>query len=78
MMTLTGPVVEGLCHLLTHKDYAVETVESLIKSMDVEPCAELGMEQLGMEQLGALALFDLSQVSSFHWLILFRLFLFID
>ena len=73
MMTLTGPVVEGLCHLLTHKDYAVEIVESFIKPMDVEPCAELGMEELG-----ALALFDLSQVSSFHWLILFRLFLFID
>ena len=55
MMTSTGPVVEGLCHLLTHKDYAVEIMESFIKPMDVEP-----FNELGMEELGALALFDLS------------------
>ena len=73
MMTSTSLVVEGLCHFLTHKDYVVETVESFIKSIDVEPYAELGMEELG-----ASALFDLSWVSFFSWLILSNLFLFID
>ena len=73
MMTSTGPVVEGFRRLLTHKDYAVKTVESFIKPTDVEPYAELGTEELG-----ALALFDHSWVSSFSWLILSHLFLFID
>ena len=41
--------------------------------MDVEPCAELGMEELGV-----LALFDLTQVSLPSWLILSRRFPFID
>ena len=58
MMTSTGPVVEGPCHLFTHKDYAIEEVESLIKLTDMEPCAELGTEELG-----ASALFDLTRVS---------------
>ena len=73
MMTSTSLVVEGLRHLLTHKDYVVETVESFIKLIDVELYAELGMEKLG-----ASALFDLSWVSFFSWLILSHLFLFID
>ena len=55
MMTSTGPVIEGHCHLLTNKDYAVEEVESFIKLTDVEPCVELGTEELG-----ASALFDLT------------------
>jgi len=57
VMTSSGPVNEGPCHLLTHKDYAVGDVESLIKLTDVEPC-----DQLGMEDLGASALFDLTRV----------------
>ena len=73
LMTSTGPVIEGSCRLLTHKDYAVKEVKSLIKSTDVEPCAELGMKKLG-----ALALFYLTQVSLLSWLIWFRLFPFID
>ena len=73
MMTSIGPIVEGPRHLLTHKDYAIEEVKSLIKPMDVEPCAELGMEELGV-----LALFDLTQVSLPSWLILSRRFPFID
>ena len=38
VMTSTGPVSEGPCRLLTHKDYAVREVESLIKSTNIEPC----------------------------------------
>ena len=38
VMTSTGPVSEGPYHLLTHKDYAVGEVKSLIKPMDIEPC----------------------------------------
>ena len=38
VMTSTGPVSEGPCCLLTHKDYAVGEVESLIKPTDIEPC----------------------------------------
>ena len=57
VMTSTGPVSEGPCHLLTHKDYAVREVESLIKPTDIEPC-----DQVGTEDLGASVLFDLTRV----------------
>ena len=57
VMTSTGPVNEGPSRLLTHKDYAIGEVESLIKLMDVEPC-----DQVGTEDLGASALFDLTRV----------------
>ena len=54
-MTSTGPVIEGPRCLLTYKDYTVEEVQSFIKPTDVDPCAELGMEELGVS-----ALFDLT------------------
>ena len=57
VMTFTGPVSEGPCRLLTHKDYAVREVESLIKPTDIEPC-----DQVGTEDLGASVLFDLTRV----------------
>ena len=57
VMTSTGPVSEGPCRLLTHKDYAVGEFESLIKPTDIEPC-----DQVGTEDLRALALFDLTRV----------------
>ena len=38
VMTSTGPVREGPCRLLTHNDYAVGEVESLLKPTDIEPC----------------------------------------
>ena len=64
VMTSTGPVSEGPCRLLTHKDYAVGEVESLIKPTDIEPC-----DQVGTEDLGASALFDLTRVCLLHfWL----------
>ena len=64
MMTSTGPVIEGPRCLLTHKDYAIEEVQYLIKSTDVDPCAELGTKEQG-----ASALYDLTWVSPFPWLI---------
>ena len=75
MMTLTGLAIEGPRCLLTHKDYAVEEVQSPIKPMDVDPCAELGTKELGV-----LSLFDLTQVNLFSWLIsspFFSLFFFL-
>ena len=56
-MTSSGPVNEGPYCLLTHKDYAVGEVESLIKLTDIEPC-----DLLGTEDLGASAFFDLTRV----------------
>lgn len=55
LMTSTSFIAEGSRRLLTHKEYAVETVGSIIRPTDVEPCAEQGTEKLG-----ASALFDLS------------------
>ena len=62
-MISSGPVNEGPRCLLTHKDYTVEEVESFIKPLDIEPCA-----QLRTEDLGASALFDLTWVSLLSWL----------
>ena len=57
LVTSLGPVNEGPCRLLTHKDYAVEEVRSFVKPADIEPCY-----QLGTEDLGASTLFDLIRV----------------
>ena len=70
MMTSAGPIIGGPRCLLTHKDYAVKEVKTLIKPMDVDPCAELGIKELGES-----ALFYLTRVSSLPQLILSRLFL---
>ena len=43
VMTSFGPVIEGPCCLLTHKDYVVEEVESFIKPTDIAPSNQLGM-----------------------------------
>ena len=72
-MTSTGPVIKGHRRLFTDKDYAVEEVESFIKPTHVEPRAELGTKELR-----ASALFDLTRVSLLSWLILSRLFSFIN
>lgn len=61
LMTTSGPVAQGPDYrLLTHKDYAVEVMESIIKDKDVDPCAEQATEELG-----ALGLFDLARVRFF-------------
>ena len=57
VMTSFGPVSEGPCRLLTHKDYAVREVESLIKPKDMEP-----RDQVGTKDLGTSALFYLTKV----------------
>ena len=58
-MTSSGPVIEGPCCLLTHKDYAIGEVGSFVKPMDIRPC-----DLLGTEDLGASALFNLTRVCS--------------
>ena len=61
LMTTAGLVIQDLDrHLLTHKDYALEMVGSIIRDKDVDPCAEQGTEELG-----ASGLFDLAQVCFF-------------
>jgi len=58
LMTSSGPVAQGPnCRLLTHKDYAIEMVGSIIRDKDVDPCVEEGTDELG-----ASGLFDLTQV----------------
>ena len=58
LMTTSGPVAQGPNRrLLTHKDYAVEMMESIIRDKDVDPCAEQGTEELG-----ASGFFDLARV----------------
>ena len=49
MMTSTGPVIGGPRCLLTYKDYAVKEVKTLIKPMDVDPCAKLSTKELGSQ-----------------------------
>ena len=58
-MTSSDPVIEGLCCLLTHKDYAVGEVGSFVKPTDIGPC-----DLLGTEDLAASALFNLTRVCS--------------
>ena len=58
LMTTSGLVTQGpdRC-LLTHKDYAIKMVGSIIRDRDVDPCVELGTDELG-----ASGLFDLARV----------------
>lgn len=44
-----GPIISNpVCRLVTHKDYTVEMVSSIIKEMDLGPCGELSSEDLGV------------------------------
>ena len=59
-MTGKGLVIPGVvCRLLTHKDYAVEMVDLIIKETDLDPCVNQTTEDLG-----ASSLYDLSRVCS--------------
>ena len=58
LMTSMSPVTQGIRHLLTHKGYVVEMVESIIKETNVDPYAEQETEDLRTSSL-----FDLSRVS---------------
>ena len=51
VMTSSGPINEGPCCLLTHKDYAVGEVVSFIKPTDIGPCDLLGTDDLGASAL---------------------------
>ena len=50
-------ISEPVHRLVTHKDYAVEMVTSIIKEMDLDRCGEHSSEDLG-----ASGLFDLSRL----------------
>ena len=67
LMTATGPVTQGTVRrLLMHKEHAVEMVESIIKDVDLDPCAEQMTEESGVS-----GLFDLFRVHLFLLLFLF-------
>ena len=67
LMTLIGPITQGTVrHLLTHKEYAVEVIKSIIKDTDLDPCAEQTIEELGVS-----GLFDLSRVCLFIFIFYF-------
>ena len=67
LMTSIGPVTQGTEHrLLTHKELAVEMIESIIKETDLDPYAK----QL-TEDLKASSLFDLARVCFSHTLFYF-------
>lgn len=58
LMTAFGPVVTGsIQRLVSHKDYAIEMVNSIIKDVDLDGCGELSTEDLR-----ASCLFNLSKV----------------
>ena len=59
-MTSSGPVIEGPCCLLTHKDYAVREVGSFVKPTNIGP-----YDLVRTEDLGASAHFDFTRVCSF-------------
>ena len=61
LMTTSGLVFQDSdLRLLTHKDYALEMVESIIRDKDVNPYAEQGTDELGV-----LGLFDLARLCFF-------------
>ena len=58
-MTSSGPISQGsVRRLLTHKDYAVEVTESILKDEEMDPCAEQTIDEIK-----ASGLFDLTRVS---------------
>ena len=68
-MTTSGPIIqEPDRRLLTHKDYAVEMMGSIIKDKDVDPYAEQRTEELRSS-----GLFNLARARTF----LISLYLFI-
>lgn len=48
LMTGKGPIAPSLVQrLVTHKDYAIEMVASIIKETDLDPCGEHTLKDLG-------------------------------
>ena len=64
LMMTSGPINQGPDRrLLTHKDYAIKMMGSIIRDRDVDLCAELGTDELG-----ASGLFDLAQLCFYIFL----------
>ena len=65
LMTTLGLDTQGpdRC-LLTHKNYAIAMMGSIIRDKDVDPCTKLGIDELG-----ASSLFDLARVCFYIFLI---------
>ena len=62
LMTRKGPVTPGpIQRLITHKDYAMKMVTSIIKEADLDPYSEHSLEDLG-----ASGLYDLLRVCPRH------------
>lgn len=58
LMTVSGTVAPNpVHHLLTHKDYAVEVAESILKEEKIELC-----DDQSTDEIGSSGLFDLSRV----------------
>ena len=65
LMTTSSPVTHGSDRrLLTHKDYAIEMMGSIIRDKDVDPFAEPRTDKLG-----ASSHFDLAWVCFYIFLI---------
>ena len=61
-MIRKGPITpDPVQRLVTHKHYAMETVISIIKETNLDPCGEHSSEDLGV-----LGLYDLSRVCLGH------------
>ena len=61
-MIVPGPITQDSeRRLLTHKDYAVEMLESIVIDKDANPCIGQAMGELGDS-----GLFDLARVCFFH------------
>ena len=66
-MTTSCPITqEPNHHLLTHKDYAIEVIESIIKDKVVDLCAKQMTEELGVS-----GLFDRTRVRLFLFSLFF-------
>lgn len=51
-----GPIIsDPVQRLVTHKDYAIEMVSSIIKEKDLDPCGKHSSEDLGASGLYVLS-----------------------
>ena len=60
MMTSSPVIQDHDCRLLTHKDYVLEMVKSIIRAKALDPCVEQGTDELGVS-----CLFNLARVCFF-------------
>nr|POE53187.1 hypothetical protein CFP56_13596 [Quercus suber] len=63
LMTAKGPIILGsVQRLVTHKDYVIEMVSSIIKETNMDMCMDMCGEHT-IEDLGAFDLFDLLRLA---------------